>query len=212
MVNSVNSPLIICVGNPSRGDDAAGPLIAQALSMLTPSLNVIETFQLQPELVEDMVGHTTVIVVDAQANSDQALTLRRIEPADTLGWCSHALAPEQLLGLYQTAYGLVEQPTALPEMITLGIQANNFELGAPVSEMVLSLIGPVTHALVNLTEALSHAPKKAGTDVLQFLQELLAINTQPLIQTPQTLNPQQLHQTQQLQQALLQPQQAHRHA
>lgn len=212
MVNSVNSPLIICVGNPSRGDDAAGPLIAQALLNLTPSLNVIEAFQLQPELVEDMVGHATVLIVDAQANSDQALTLRRIEPADTLGWCSHTLAPEQLLGLYQTAYGSGEQSTALPEMITLGIQANNFELGAPVSEMVLSLIDPVTHALVNLTEALSHAHKQAVTDVLQSLQELLAINTQPLIQPPQTLNPQQLPQTQQLQQALQQPQQAHRHA
>lgn len=211
MVNSVNTPLIICVGNPSRGDDAAGPLIAQALLQATPSLNVIETFQLQPELVEDMVGQNTVIIVDAQANTDQALTLCRIEPTTTLGWCSHALAPEQLLGLYQTAYCSGAPPAALPAMITLGIQANNFELGAPVSEKTLTLIAPVTRALVDLAGSLRHSPSQAGLDVLHYLQALLALKTQHLAQPPQTLQPQPLTQTQQRQQAL-QAQQAHRHA
>lgn len=205
MVNTVNTPLIICVGNPSRGDDAAGPLIAQALLQLTPSLNVIETFQLQPELVEDMVGQNTVIIVDAQANTHQALTLRRIEPTDTLGWCSHALSPEQLLGLYQTAYGSTENPAALPEMITLGIQANNFELGAPVSEIALSLIAPITDALVDLADTLLYSPSQAVPDALYYLQTILALKTQHLAQPLQT---HQLQQELQIQQ----PPQAHRHA
>lgn len=211
MVNSVNTPLIICVGNPSRGDDAAGPLIAQALLKATPSLNVIESFQLQPELVEDMLGQHIVIIVDAQANTDQALTLRRIEPTATLGWCSHALAPEQLLGLYQTAYGSAENPAALPEMIALGIQANNFELGAPVSEKTLTLIAPITKALVDLVDTLRNAPSQAAPDVLHYLQALFTLKTQYLAQTPQS---QPLPQTQQLQQErqAQQPQQAHRHA
>lgn len=199
MVNSVNTPLIICVGNPSRGDDAAGPLIAQALLKATPSLNVIESFQLQPELVEDMIGQHIVIIVDAQANTDQALTLRRIEPTATLGWCSHALAPEQLLGLYQTAYGSAENPAALPEMITLGIQANSFELGAPVSEKTLTLIAPITQALFDLADTLQYAPSQVTPDVFHYLQALLAFKTQPLPQTPQR-------------QQTLEAQQADRHA
>lgn len=167
MATSPESLLIVCVGNPSRGDDAVGPLIACRLQETAPALTVIETFQLQPEMVEDLAGHTHVIIVDAQANASAALTLRRITPAHDLGWCSHALSPEQLAGLFQTAF---RQPA--PDMLAIGLKAESFELGAPLSPQALALIPVVSNTLVDL-----HARLQRDfmiTDVQGFLHDSFA--------------------------------------
>lgn len=165
MANTDRSPLIICVGNPSRGDDAIGPLIAEALQLQQPNLNVIETFQLQPELVEDMADHALVIILDAQTNTGESITLRRILPTSTLGWCSHALSPEQLAGLYQTAFA-----GPLPEIIAIGIQARQFELGTPPSHSALACVAPVVAALRQLVTCASLPAKEAFSRLQALLQ------------------------------------------
>lgn len=167
MANSADSLLIICVGNPSRGDDAVGPLIAHHLREKAPALSVIETFQLQPELVEDLAGHAYIVIVDAQANTASPLTLRRITPVAELGWCSHAMSPEQLAGLYQSAF---RHPP--PDIVAIGLKADTFELGATPSAQALALIPIVTDSLVGLHTRLRQ--NAITSDATAYLQASFA--------------------------------------
>lgn len=169
MASSVESLLIICVGNPSRGDDAVGPLVASQLQEQAPDLCVIETFQLQPEMVDDLADFEQIVIIDAQANANAALTVQRVLPANDLGWCSHALSPEQLAGLYQTAF---KKPA--PAMVTVGIKADSFELGAAPSSNTLALIPHVIKTLIDLHEDFKvkrtqEQIERKRTDTLNFL-------------------------------------------
>jgi hydrogenase maturation protease len=161
-----NDFLIICVGNPARGDDAAGPLVAQRLQETAPDLNVIETFQLQPEMVDDFASHTCVLVIDAQANANAPLSVRRIVPATEPGWYSHALSPEQLTGLYQSA---LKQPA--PDTLAIGLQADTFELGAPPSAAMLVRTRVVANAVLRLCA--QRDTQKTANDTLAFLEHHL---------------------------------------
>ena len=173
----VKTILIICVGNPSRGDDAIGPLIAEKLSSQTQAplgFDVIETFQLQPELVEDMHDRQLVLVVDAQANTNKTYTLRTVSPAPEFGWCSHAVSPEQLLTLFQTVYG---HPTFT--LMTLGIRAEQFELGSPLSNNVSVSINRATEAILKFISEMSRL-SISSEDVLAVLQSQLTSEGHPL--------------------------------
>lgn len=161
-----NGLLILCVGNPARGDDAAGPLVAQRLCETAPGLNVIECFQLQPEMVEDLRSHACIVVIDAQVNTNAPLSVRRIVPATEPGWYSHALSPEQLTGLYQSA---LKQPA--PDTIAIGLHADTFELGAPPSATQLARTRVVAEAILSL--CVYRATNQAASDTLEFLERHL---------------------------------------
>lgn len=165
---SLNKPLlIICVGNPARGDDAIGPMIAVALRDYPPTadLPLIEEFQLQPELVEDLHDYQQVLIIDAQTNTQALFTLETVQPQATIGWCSHALSPQQLAGLYQHAY---QRPP--PTIITLGIRSQQFELGtAPASESI-ACMDTLVHILGQLVEQLG---VNNDVPVLDFLRHRL---------------------------------------
>jgi len=63
--------LIIGIGNPSRGDDALGPLAAQRLAELAlPGVEVLTDFQLQVEHALDLLGRREAIFVDAAATGE----------------------------------------------------------------------------------------------------------------------------------------------
>ena len=66
-MNERRAPLLVlAVGNPSRGDDALGPMLAERLeSAALPGVEVITEFQLQVENALDLEGRERVIFVDA---------------------------------------------------------------------------------------------------------------------------------------------------
>jgi hydrogenase maturation protease len=121
--------LVLAVGNPSRGDDALGPLLVERLQALDlPDVELLTDFQLQVEYVLDLHGRQSVVFVDAAASGPAPYTFSAIGPADDSSYSSHALSPQALLAAYVRHYA-----TPPPSAFLLAVQGYDFELGQALS-------------------------------------------------------------------------------
>ncbi len=121
--------LLLAVGNPSRGDDALGPRLAElAEAANLPGVEVIVDFQLQVVHALDLVGRERVIFVDAGAGTEPPFVFRRVQPVADFLHTSHALSPEAVLATYVRVRS--EPP---PESWLLCIRGERFELGEDLS-------------------------------------------------------------------------------
>jgi hydrogenase maturation protease len=128
-MNAPRPVLVIATGNPSRGDDAIGPLLADRLEALDlPGVEVAAEFQLAPEHALDLAGRDRVIFVDAGQRTLGSCELRRVEARNDFTYTSHAMSPEAVLATYGRAVG--GEP---PEAWVLDVRGACFELGEPPS-------------------------------------------------------------------------------
>ena len=138
-MNEPVAPLLVLAwGNPSRGDDALGPLLAERLqnhaekASLAGRVEVLTDFQLQVEHALDLLGRERVLFVDAALGLAEPFTVRPLQAARGGGIGSHALAPEAVLQVYEDLHG-----HAPPASTLLAIRASAFELGAAPSVQAL---------------------------------------------------------------------------
>lgn len=126
--------LVIAIGNPSRGDDALGPVFAARLQEWLDAegrddVEVIEDFQLQIEHALDLKGRQQVIFVDAGTPLQPApYALKPVVPAPDFGHSTHAITPAAVLHVAQQTLG-----QQLPQASVLCIPGESFELGAALS-------------------------------------------------------------------------------
>jgi hydrogenase maturation protease len=133
------SLLVIAVGNRSRGDDALGPLLLDALRAagVGAGVELVEEFQLQVEHALDLVGRSAVLFVDAsRAPVDGGVSLTPLAPQAGHPPASHALAPAAVLGVYEQ----VQRGPAPPAWL-LAIQGDAFGLGEGLSEVARPRLG-----------------------------------------------------------------------
>lgn len=140
--------LVLAMGNPSRGDDAFGPVLAtrlqdwlqQQAAPIRARVEVIVELQLMVEHATDLSGRHHVLFVDASASgqapaSEAGLMLQRlaIPHKDSLvRWTdSHRCTPAQLLGLCATLMATPPPPADL-----LSLRGRQFELDTPLSDPV----------------------------------------------------------------------------
>ena len=118
--------LVIATGNRSRGDDALGPRVLEALRADAPEgVELLEEFQLQVEHALDLVGRRAVLFVDAsRAPVEGGVAIARLAPAHGHPPASHSLAPAAVLGVFEQ----VQHATPPPAWL-LAIQGDDFELG-----------------------------------------------------------------------------------
>lgn len=118
------------VGNPSRGDDALGPLFIEAFTTEAGRVDKEWVYQLQVEQAEQWSHYDTVIIVDAHVRIDQPIEWRELEPAaeEAVGFSSHQIAPDAVLTLNRTYFA-----PHRPRAFLLGLQAESFELGGELS-------------------------------------------------------------------------------
>lgn len=100
--------LIIGYGNRLRGDDSAGPRLAERLSgqWSKTHISVIIGHQLTPELALELAAPEIegVLFLDAKQNQTTACVISQLNP-DGNGSCGHQLSPQQLLQLAHKLYG-----------------------------------------------------------------------------------------------------------
>lgn len=121
--------LVIALGNPSRGDDALGPLVAERLEALAlPEVEVLSDFQLQIEYALDLRGREEVIFVDATLAGDAPFSFAPPAARSDTSVTTHALSPQALLEGYSRLTG--EAP---PATWVLALRGYAFELGAGLS-------------------------------------------------------------------------------
>ena len=149
--------LVLAIGNPSRGDDALGPLAAQRLAALAlPGVEVLTDFQLQVEHALDLLGRSLVVFIDAAASGEAPFELRPLEPAADARHTSHSLSPAAVLDAYRRLTGGDPPPSRL-----LAIRGHGFELGAPLSAAAAANLQAALAALVpSLHEAIPQAGRQ----------------------------------------------------
>ena len=112
-VPGVPRTLVIGYGSPIRGDDAIGPLAADALAAgpLPPGLRVLSRHVLTAELAEDLAAADRVIFLDAAAQGRPGeVHVRTLEPdAHAVSTMAHFLDPRELLAWCDTLYQRVPQ-------------------------------------------------------------------------------------------------------
>lgn len=125
--------LVFTWGNPSRGDDALGPLFAERLEALQlPDVECLTDFQLQVEHALDLEGRSRVLFVDASYDAPPPFCVSAIEPRRDDSFSSHAMSPAALLHVHQQLKGQAPPPAWL-----LAIRGERWELGESPSQQAL---------------------------------------------------------------------------
>jgi len=144
--------LVFAWGNPSRGDDALGPLFADAvLAMALTRVDCLVDFQLQIEHVLDLAGRRRVLFVDAASEAllgpDTPYTLTPLSAQADASLTTHAMSPAALLHTYAQVEG-----TPAPAAWLLAIRGEQWGLGQPPSAAAQDNL---QHALRAFTDWLS---------------------------------------------------------
>ncbi len=126
--------VVFAVGNPSRGDDALGPLLLERLAGwlaeqgLAGQFDLIEDFQLQIEHSLDLQGRRLALFIDAGEQTPAPYSFRRIAPAGGLAHTTHELPPEAVLQVFRQT-----EAAEPPPAFTLCVRGERFELGEALS-------------------------------------------------------------------------------
>jgi hydrogenase maturation protease len=141
--------LIIGYGNPLRGDDGAGPALAELVEELlvvdgVRTTTCLVSMQLTPEMADDLSRFRRVVFVDASFEVQPGkASVTRIGPREQSSALGHLLSPEALLALSQEAFGIC------PEAWVAAVGVSSMELGetlsADVASAVERLAGHVRH-------------------------------------------------------------------
>jgi len=140
--------IVIGIGNPDRGDDAAGREVLRQLRGLLPAdVNLVEGNGEAAAVLAWLERAEMAILVDASHSGAPAGTLRRFD-------VTQAPLPAALFEISTHGFGLgaaVELARALGQLprrcIVYAIEGAGFELGAPLSPDVAAAIPEVVARL-----------------------------------------------------------------
>jgi hydrogenase maturation protease len=131
-VNTPAPTLIIGIGNPSRGDDALGPLAIERLAGLDlPDVELLTDFQLQIEYVLDLQQRARVVFIDAAESAPAPYVFDTVSAHADPSYTSHELSPAALLHACAQTWGTP------PPAWVLAIHGENWSLGQAPSATAL---------------------------------------------------------------------------
>ena len=141
--------LVVGIGNPDRGDDGVGPLVARRLvGRAPPDVTIIERAGDVLALIEDWVDYDTVILIDAAAPGNTPGSIHRIDllttelPADMSLSSTHAFGVGNAIGLARTL-GLLPR-----SLVVHAIEGVNFEPGAHLSPNIAAAVEEVAAQVI----------------------------------------------------------------
>jgi hydrogenase maturation protease len=132
--------LILACGNTLRGDDGAGPWLAQWAEQRfseQADVRVVSRQQWTPELAEEIAHAQSVLFIDCSIDSAPgSIRLTPVEPAgETPGLATHHLGAAQLLALGRELYASL---LSNAQLLTIG--AGSTELGEEFSAQVTAAL------------------------------------------------------------------------
>jgi hydrogenase maturation protease len=138
--------LVIGYGNPLRGDDAVGQIVARALlEWQLPNVKVLALHQLAPELADDLAKVDTVYFIDACMNvSLEHPRVTKIQPSHSTVNVSHFSTPQDLLALTKQLYNCE------PRAYLIEMPAESFELIEKLSAKAQKGVGEVLKYLCQI--------------------------------------------------------------
>lgn len=140
--------LVVGYGNPLRGDDGVGWVIAghMATDPRFADIDVLQRHQLTPELALDVSRADLVVLVDARSGVPAgSVAIERVDPARANGtsW-SHHLGPASLVGLASEFYGRA----AAVHVVSVG--AGSLDVGEGLSPAVEAAVAGAIDTIAGL--------------------------------------------------------------
>jgi hydrogenase maturation protease len=151
---------VIGIGNPLRGDDAIGLLVARRVRELAdPEVDVMELEGEPAHLIDAWQGDRFVVVVDAvKTGAPQGTVIRIDATADPLP-PSVSASSTHALGLGE-AIEIARALDRLPEhLIVFGIEGVRFQAGSDLSPAVAAAVQAVAEAVLRERGRVDAAPK-----------------------------------------------------
>jgi hydrogenase maturation protease len=157
---SAGRVLVLGIGNPDRGDDAAGLAVARLLRpLLPPSVEVAQAPGEAADLLARLERCAAAVLVDACAGGAAAGTVRRFDvalaplPAEAFGLSTHGFGLAEAIELARVLGRLPRR------CIVYAVAGGSFALGAPLSP-------PVRAALPGLARRVAAELGQCGADVI----------------------------------------------
>lgn len=140
--------IVLGVGNPDRGDDAAGRKVARLLHRMLPDdVEISEHDGEATDLLARFEGAAAAFLIDACASGASAGTVRRFDVVA-------APLPQRVFGVSTHGFGLaeaIELARALGRLpsccIVYAIEGGSFEAGAPLSPPVEAAVAEVARRM-----------------------------------------------------------------
>ncbi len=156
MVDKLGDILVIGVGNPYRGDDRAGLLVAHELMDKAPEhVVVVINYGEMATLLEMLGSSDHVIFIDAVAPGSEPGKLHRFEvdkkklPVEFFRFSTHAFSIPEAIEL---ARAMGQLPGTV---VVYGIEGAQFELGDSLSPEVEGSISEVVERILADIESIS---------------------------------------------------------
>ena len=142
--------MILCCGNPDRGDDSLGPRVAELLSVHSVPVQAVDGHA--ATLLDAWTRLRWVIIVDAVVTGAAPGTIHRWDQVPDM-----AASPSSTHGLgVREAIQLGRILGNLPEaLIVIGVEAAQFEHGAPLSPLVAEALPRVVEIILRESAWLS---------------------------------------------------------
>jgi hydrogenase maturation protease len=142
--------VVIGIGNPLRGDDAAGVAVADRLRPRVPTgVEVVACSEEPSRLMEAWDGAESLVLVDTVSSGAEPGTLHRFEagevavPARTFRSSTHAIGIADTIELAR-ALG------RLPQRVRVyGVEAGGFATGTPLTPAVETAVEALVHVVLN---------------------------------------------------------------
>jgi hydrogenase maturation protease len=152
--------LVVGYGNPLRGDDGIGWVIAGRLAADPEfaTVHVLQRHQLTPELALEISLADLVVLVDARSGPPAgSVAVERVDPSRASGtaW-SHHLGPASLVALARELYGRA------PEVHVVSVGVGSLGVGEGLSP---SVEAAVEGAIDTITGLVRRASVRAPVDV-----------------------------------------------
>lgn len=129
--------VVIGIGNPMRGDDAAGVAVAERLRERVPTGVEVVSCALEPSrLIDAWEGADSVVLVDSVASGAEPGTLHRFDAGDGTVPARVFRSSTHAIGIAETIE-LARALGRLPHRARVyGVEAGSFVPGAPLTEAV----------------------------------------------------------------------------
>jgi hydrogenase maturation protease len=138
--------LIIGYGNPLRGDDGVGQIVAEAVRAHDlADATIIACHQLTPELAEAVAQSEISVFIDAAADIPPGqIIINQLIDETAPTSLGHHLDPGALVLFARRLYG------AAPKTFLVKVGAETFEFGEKLSETVQNAVPAVVAAVIRL--------------------------------------------------------------
>ena len=154
--------LVVGIGNPDRGDDGFGPVVAQRLRERVPStVRTLERSSDALALIEDWNGIPSVIVIDAVAPISKPGLVHRLDVSGSPLPIGFAPCSSHAFGVAETIE-LARNLGKLPRyLVAYLVEGEQFATGAPLSQAVVESIEAVAERIFAEISALLGAKGSA---------------------------------------------------